>query len=94
MAKKKDEQEKVKCGDCANGHPHKGLCVWCIIHDAGRVANSTRFCNTFKKRQHGYKENVKQGSQIWHRPMQRKVGRNNANGIHGQGTMPSGVGAI
>lgn len=50
MAKKKDEQEKVKCGDCANGHPHKGLCVWCIIHDAGRVANSTRFCNSFKKR--------------------------------------------
>lgn len=37
MAKKKDEQEKVKCGDCANGHPHKGLCVWCIIHDAGTI---------------------------------------------------------
>lgn len=50
MAKKRDEQEKVKCGDCVHGKPHKGLCVWCIIQDAGRVANSTRFCNTFKKR--------------------------------------------
>lgn len=33
MAKKKDEQEKVRCGDCANGHPHKGLAVWCEWHD-------------------------------------------------------------
>ena len=50
MAKKRDEQEKVKCGDCVHGKPHKGLSAVCIIHDAGRVANSTRFCNTFKKR--------------------------------------------
>lgn len=34
MAKKKDEQEKVKCGDCANGHPHKGLFTeWHEWHD-------------------------------------------------------------
>lgn len=24
MAKKKDEQEKVKCGDCVNGKPSQG----------------------------------------------------------------------
>ena len=50
MAKKKDEQEKVKCGDCANGHPHKGLAVWCIVLNTRRVANSLRFCDVFKRK--------------------------------------------
>lgn len=50
MAKKKDEQEKVKCGDCANGHPHKGLAVWCEILNTGRVANSLRYCDNYKRK--------------------------------------------
>ena len=50
MAKKRDEQEKVKCGDCVHGKPHKGLAVWCIVLNTGRVANSLRFCDAFKRK--------------------------------------------
>ena len=53
MAKKRDEQEKqekVKCADCMNGKPHKGLAVWCIVLNTGRVANSLRFCDVFKRK--------------------------------------------
>ena len=47
MAKKKDEQEKVKCG--VHGKPHKGLAVWCEILNTGRVANSFRYCDNYKR---------------------------------------------
>lgn len=50
MAKKKDEQEKVKCGDCVHGKPHKGLAVWCEILNSGRVANSFRYCDNYKRK--------------------------------------------
>ena len=51
MAKKPNKQpERIRCADCVHGKHHKGLAVWCEILNTGRVANSMRFCNTFKKR--------------------------------------------
>lgn len=51
MAKKPTKQpERIRCADCVNGKPHKGLAVWCIVLNTGRVANSLRFCDVFKRK--------------------------------------------
>ncbi len=48
--KKDKNPPKIRCADCGNAKPHIGLAVWCICHNAGRVANSIRVCSQFKKR--------------------------------------------
>lgn len=52
MAKrpKEDKPESIRCGDCVFGKPHKGLAVWCEMYNAGRVANSLRRCEYFKRK--------------------------------------------
>lgn len=50
MAKKPTKQpERIRCADCVHGKPHKGLAVWCEILNTGRVANSIRYCDNYKR---------------------------------------------